>query len=334
MRPNAIRVVWLIAVGLAFLPVVPAIGAESPIVAFTSSVDGTADIQLLYRDGTISGPIEPTDLEPTTFAISPDGLKIAFVATATRCISTQCAEIASTLYSVNVDGSGLVPIFSAEEGMDFLVEPEWSPDGKTIMFVVMPSYDESGERPNSDVWASTQTAVGTWETAPLLARPGNEFSPEWSPDGGHIAYEYDPNPDGSYDYRGGDERAGRIWLSDADGSGPHVKLTKTIGFQSNPAFSSDGRWIAYVSAPTMWSVKGWDIRIMRVDGSNKRTLAEKRFESWGLHFRPDGREIVYGEGWGLDAGRLMTVQVRWPNRIEVLHDSESFDFYPEYFPAP
>lgn len=82
-----------------------------------------------------------------------------------------------------------------------------------------------------------------------------------------------------------------IFTSDADGSN-RVRLTRNGTGDSAPAWSRDGRWLAWECHAESGQVTG-EVCVMRHDGSGKRQLTSgasgSRYPSWS----PDGRRLVY-----------------------------------------
>ena len=107
--------------------------------------------------------------------------------------------------------------------------------------------------------------------------------PDWSPDGKRIVFGMEG------------PTAASIATIAADGTGLR-NLTPT-GFQGQPSFSPDGKWIAYERdrGPTDNGV--W---IMRADGSDARRLTRNPFIKQGEcgcdtdpNFSPDGKRITF-----------------------------------------
>lgn len=90
-----------------------------------------------------------------------------------------------------------------------------------------------------------------------------------------------------------------IWIVNPDGTGLE-NLTDAPGYEGNPAWSPDGRRIAYDS-----NLHGNDdIFVMNGDGTRQRRLTSgKASELWPT-WSPDGRRIAYGRGselWIMEA---------------------------------
>jgi Tol biopolymer transport system component len=105
----------------------------------------------------------------------------------------------------------------------------------------------------------------------LLIR--NAYAPSWSPDGTRLAF---------VSHRSGDEE---LYVANADGSGI-TRLTRIPGPDLSPAWSSDGRKLAWSRDREIWT--------MNASGSGKRRLVA-RAKIWHEHHSPTwhGDTIVY-----------------------------------------
>jgi dipeptidyl aminopeptidase/acylaminoacyl peptidase len=112
-------------------------------------------------------------------------------------------------------------------------DPQISPDGKWVVYVVGEVDMEANKVPSS-LWLAP--ADGKSEPKRLTNAPGMKDShPRWSPDGKHILFESN---------RSG---AGQLWVIDRDG-GEARQLTTISSEASNGLWSPDGKTIAFVSA--------------------------------------------------------------------------------------
>lgn len=120
-----------------------------------------------------------------------------------------------------------------------------------------------------NIWRLSLTGAPAWTR--LVASSGQDASPQYSPDGKHIAFRSD---------RSGEEQ---IWISDPDGSHP-VQITRGPGRPSVPRWSPDSRKLIFNDAGTT----EMDLA-EREDG----TWKVKAFGARGVHpvFSPDGRFI-------------------------------------------
>jgi dipeptidyl aminopeptidase/acylaminoacyl peptidase len=112
-----------------------------------------------------------------------------------------------------------------------VADPQISPDGKTIAYVVT-TVDLSGNKTSSSIWLAP-TAHG--QPRQLTNTTKKDKHPRWSPDGQRILFE---------STRGGDNQ---LWLIDVTG-GEAKQLTTISTAATNGIWSPDGKAVAFVSA--------------------------------------------------------------------------------------
>ena len=122
-------------------------------------------------------------------------------------------------------------------GLDVVSDPQLSPDGSTVAFVVT-DYSLEANRGNNSIWL---VGVTGGEPRRLTAGAGSDSQPRWSPDGRQIAFVSD---------RGGEPQIYLISLS----GGEARKASSLKMAPANLCWSPDGRSLAF-SADITWPAK-------------------------------------------------------------------------------
>jgi Tol biopolymer transport system component len=259
---------------------------------------GGAERKLLTRCAYAGGP----------FGWSPDGKYLAY----DDCTTKNGAE---TLFFLAVDNPQDKRPLTTFVGQTMDIEPQFSPDGKTVAFVRM----DRGR----DLFL---VPVAGGEPRRLTFDSAMFYGLNWTPDGAYIIFCSDrqggsprlwkvsasggqPEPlsvgqDVNYDYslsRDGRRLAytkyeynANIWRYEvpqtAGRSAPPAKWIASAGYNASPKFSPDGRRVAFVSSRS-GSLEIW---ICDSDGSNPRQLTFLDLIGAGNpQWSPDGREIVF-----------------------------------------
>ncbi len=165
---------------------------------------------------------------------SPDGGQIAF--------ESDREDANDEIYVMDADGDNVMRL-TEDPATDW--QPAWSPDGTQIAFVS----ERSG---SEDIWI--MNADGSDPTN-LTQAETNCDEPAWSPDGRTIAFSQDV--DGNWD----------LYLLDVekaltgDSEGALTRLTDDPGVEARPAWSPDGRQMAFETDRT----GNWEIYVLDVD---------------------------------------------------------------------
>ncbi len=223
---------------------------------------------------------------------------------------------------------------------------KWSPDGKSIAFTAMslsPPVKEAGEDDRGKVadvfWGVNWTSrtpppvnklwlldIATKKAKPLTGDPLNVETLNWSPDGSRIALSArDKDADGSFqgDIYSLDVRTGKV-----------DSLLKQEGFDSEPIWSPDGKWIAFNSQHGKEDLlyRLW-VAVIPSAGGSPVYLTEK-FQ------QETGQMLAYGKPfWSADSSRIyFGAYYRMSNHLfrvsanggEVEKVSSDDDYYNEF----
>jgi Tol biopolymer transport system component len=196
--------------------------------------------------------------------------RIAFASDAARDLD---------IWTMNPDGSGAVNVTDPAGAPGFDREPAWSPDGTKIAF-------RSGATDAAEIY--TMNADGTGLTQ-LTSNNVKDFAPAWSPDGSTIAFASNRNDPNFATCFGVFAPCNfDIFVMPATGGTP-VQVTSDSGSDQFPAFSPDGRSIAYTS-----DVSGASA-IYTVDLSTLTTtkLTPDSLRAGPPNYAPDGTKIAF-----------------------------------------
>jgi TolB protein len=155
----------------------PVYSFDNARIAFTLFTGDHDTIYVMNADSTNARRLTGSDFDEKDPAWAPDGNWIAF--------SSNREPENHDIYVMLADGSGEPVRLTQTAGFDG--EPAWSPDGQAIAF--------QSFRPTAD----SQNEFNLWLLKPaegeggdgfrqLTTTAGNEFDPEWSPDGSNLAY--------------------------------------------------------------------------------------------------------------------------------------------------
>jgi len=250
----------------------PAWSPDGTQLAFSGQIGTTVEdpsrteIYVVRADGTGRRRLTANDAVDGNPAWSPDGKHIAFV----RVAELGTEQARGGLFVMDADGGSVRQITTAA-APNLDVAPAWSPDGSEIAFVRVAS-SAGSELPRASLHVVSADGGEVRE----LGQEGSE--PAWSPDGRSLAFV-------SYRDRLGRtcfhecSTSGEIYLLEVE-TGEIRRLTRSQASDSSPAWSPDGRMIAFVSDRSNRQEHAYEIYVMSPSGDDVRPLT--RNEVWDV----------------------------------------------------
>jgi Tol biopolymer transport system component len=197
---------------------------------------------------------------------------------------------------------------------------DWRPDGRRLAFDF---FDAEG---NEQI--ATMTADGG-DLREITSGPGIHEVPSWSPDGRDIVFDFsaepDPNVPGFHT---------RLWTMRADGSHARPLPIRPSGFDIEPRYSPDGRWIAF--GRLLISADGEQqqaVFIVRAHGGPVRQLTPFELNAEHPTWSPDSRLITFDAPVTFDRPES-SIQVIRPDgraRRTILPVAEGFGGHKPWF---
>ena len=256
-------------------------GADGYKIAFVPTTSGQYGIFSMNSDTTGSKMLVADKMAQVRFASwSPDGKRLAFYS-----VRSQDQQILKKYRMINeyllyvMDATGE----NQKRLLDFpVIDFGWAPDSRRLFFI---STYESPDRDSPEVLAGTRGPLASvyifdTQTGAMNRLPGagQNCSASWSPDGNRLAVGF-----------GIGENCG-IHLISPDGR-QSERLTDCATIDFRPAWSPDGRAIAYVAhAKTDADARDSGVFVIAADGTGKRRV-DDRITSYVL-WSPDGGMLL------------------------------------------
>jgi serine/threonine protein kinase len=249
-------------------PMPTPVGGGSGQIAYASFVAGSPQIFLIDSDSNNRRQITHIPEGACQPDFSPDGERIVFIS---PCDTTNDYYPGSSMYIINLDGSGLLPL-STMVGGDF--DPAWSPDGKSIAFTSL-----RNARPQIYLLDLEDNSVEVLSDKFMI-----DTQPAWSPDGKKILFVAERN-----------DRQD-IWVMDADGSDKKI-FTHTPNFLDfHPSFSPDGKDVLVTQYLTLNGVPRVVMAPFELDDYVEYQIGKEKRPMRHAVMSPDGFWIAF-EGW-------------------------------------
>lgn len=248
----------------------PAWSPDGTQIAFAAQIGTRAEdqrlteIYVMHADGTDKRRLTTNEDLDATPSWSPDGKRIAVTRIADHGIDAARGGI----FVMDATGGLEVQVTQAA-WPNFDLSPAWSPDGSMIAFT-RTSPSAGSENPKAALYVVTLEGRGLRE----LTRDGGE--PDWSLDGERIAFTAFRDRFGRTCFHEC-STSGEIYVVDADG-GEEQRLTESEADDRSPAWSPDGRLIAFVSDRSSPKEHEIEIYVMNANGDDVRQITEN--EVW------------------------------------------------------
>lgn len=157
---------------------------------------------------------------------------------------------------------------------------DWRADGRRIAFDFF--------EPDGDEQIATMTAEGR-DLRVITSGPGIHELPSWSPDGRRLVFDFSPEAD--------PETPGfntNLWTMRPDGTHARPLPMSTPGFDVEPKYSPNGRWIAF------GRLRQDDAAVFIVDAEGGRVRQLTPWSTYVEHptWSPDSRWITFNTAEG------------------------------------
>ena len=204
-----------------------AVSGTGTLVYATGAAEGKQELVWVTRDGKEQA-VDPD--WPGAFigfpVLSPDGKRVA--------VSRVANDESFSIWIKRLDrGPSIKLTLDGKSNYG----PAWTPDGRFVTFSSQETHEGAPAKGTVELW--TKRADGGAQAALQLHEKGNLYNARWSPDGKWLLFQTDMASPGSGDI-----------LAIHTGIDTAVPVVATRFSEGSPAFSPNGRWLAYFSNET------------------------------------------------------------------------------------
>jgi Tol biopolymer transport system component len=228
---------------------------------YTVNPDGTGLAQLTH---------EPSGIGARDPDWSPHGSRILFA-------RFNQSNGTGRIWIMNADGTGQRRVASDVPGQSD-ISPRYTPDGRRIVFLrCLPFFEHCA------IWIMRSDGTHRHLIVPFIEAPNetNNFYPDVSPDGRHIAFT-------RFGFHG---ITSQVWVAGINGA--HARpLTAPRLEAFGPNWSPDGRSLAFSSNANRWQSA---IYAMRADGTGVTRLAAEKWPNSDIDpaYSPGGGQVAF-----------------------------------------
>jgi TolB protein len=263
----------------------PALSPDGKKIVFISNRNraegepvNTSDLFVMNTDGTEQMFL----IRGSSATWSPDSKNIAFHASASGTglpIRTDpgAATSDSDIFVANLDDllagvAGPRNLTNNPETID--EDPDWSPDGRRIVFTSHPVFDDPQRSNLAEIYVINVDGTGLTR---LTFNSEEERAPSWSPDGSRIVFMC----------RIGGGAASVIEICDMNADGTDLRqLTDNNVFDATPTFSPDGQQILFHRTVAPGTPGVQQLWLMNADGTGQAQLTfppgVNTLANWGV----------------------------------------------------